>query len=502
MSFDPKAFGEGAAKVLKAHVAQLLAPLNAKLAKVESDVEGLIALKDEPAQRGEPGRAGDKGEPGRSGADGVGVRAALVDAEGQLVITLTNGDVQRCGVVVGRNGDAGAPGAPGAPAEPLDMDALRRVAAEAAREAAEDVARAAREADEERIAKRVTEALRADLLVPSTQHGTGAKASGPALDMRAVRDRIKLEVREAIDQLPAPERGAPGADADMDALRALAEKTARDVAEKAAADLPTPERGEPGAPGADADMDALTKAAEAKAAEIARAAAREAVADLPKPKDGADADMDALSALAERTARAVAEEATADLPAPEPGKPGRDGIGVKSALIGDDGQLVLTTTDGTVHKAGRVVGRDGGPGADGLGFDDLRVEPDGERGFALVWSRGDRIERSTVSLPVMIDRGVWAEGRTYEAGDAVTWGGSVHVAQARTEAKPETSDDWRLAVKRGRDGRAGLGIKDAVVDDQGDLQLTTTDGKTRRAGHVRGRPGRDLTRRLPDGTTY
>ena len=53
----------------------------------------------------------------------------------------------------------------------------------------------------------------------------------------------------------------------------------------------------------------------------------------------------------------------------------------------------------------------------------------------------------------MLDAGVWKEGATYAAGDGVTLGGSFFIAQAETTAKPGKSDEWRLAVKRGTDGR-------------------------------------------------
>ena len=53
----------------------------------------------------------------------------------------------------------------------------------------------------------------------------------------------------------------------------------------------------------------------------------------------------------------------------------------------------------------------------------------------------------------MLDAGVWKEGAAYSRGDGVTLGGSFFIAQADTTAKPGKSDDWRLAVKRGTDGR-------------------------------------------------
>jgi hypothetical protein len=48
---------------------------------------------------------------------------------------------------------------------------------------------------------------------------------------------------------------------------------------------------------------------------------------------------------------------------------------------------------------------------------------------------------------------LWSADRRYSAGDAVTFDGSLFIAQQNTTDKPETSAAWRLAVKRGRDGK-------------------------------------------------
>lgn len=56
------------------------------------------------------------------------------------------------------------------------------------------------------------------------------------------------------------------------------------------------------------------------------------------------------------------------------------------------------------------------------------------------------------SVPAMIYRGIWRDG-DYQQGDCVTFGGSLFHCQAATNDKPETSDTWKLAVKRGRDGK-------------------------------------------------
>lgn len=174
----------------------------------------------------------------------------------------------------------------------------------------------------------------------------------------------------------------------------------------------------------------------------------------------------------------VAQKAAVLVPVPKDGKDGKDGLGLVSASIDQDGTLLLTMTDGSVKAVGTVVGRpgrdgmpgvpgrtgdkgaDGKDGIDGLGIDDIEVEHDGERAFAIVFRRGERIKRcGSFTVPAQIYRGVYVEGQTYSRNDTVTWGGSLWHAKEDTTAKPGGSDPasraWVLAVKKGSDGRAG-----------------------------------------------
>lgn len=99
-------------------------------------------------------------------------------------------------------------------------------------------------------------------------------------------------------------------------------------------------------------------------------------------------------------------------------------------------------------------GIDGKDGANGLGFDDMRVEHDGERSFTLIFERGEQRKEFAFKIPVVLERGVWKADRTYERGDAVTGDGSYWIAQKDAPSgKPGQSPDWRLAVKKGRDGK-------------------------------------------------
>ena len=49
--------------------------------------------------------------------------------------------------------------------------------------------------------------------------------------------------------------------------------------------------------------------------------------------------------------------------------------------------------------------------------------------------------------------GVYVAGKTYDAGDLATDDGSVFYCARTTSARPGTSHDWQLMVKRGKDAR-------------------------------------------------
>lgn len=67
--------------------------------------------------RGEPGQPGDRGEPGPQGPPGkaaTGIKSALINRAGELVLTLDDGSAHTIGLIVGRDGDKGADGRDGA----------------------------------------------------------------------------------------------------------------------------------------------------------------------------------------------------------------------------------------------------------------------------------------------------------------------------------------------------------------------------------------------------
>lgn len=268
----------------------------------------------------------------------------------------------------------------------------------------------------------------------------------------AERPDLESIAQQAAALVPAPKNGEDGASADMDALKLHLEElvkaipspqdgqsvTIDDVAPmireevaKAVAEVPPAKDGEsvtaedirpmlaemvgeavkalpPAAPGKDADMDALRSDLESlvKSIELPKAASVEEVAAFFERR------FSDLTLHWERQVREDTSKALDRIPAP---KDGRDALPLESFDIelGEDGRTVTVKM-----QAGEVV-----------------------------------IEKS-VKIASVIDRGVYSAEKGYEQGDGTTYGGCYWIAQKDApEGVPGGSADWRLAVKKGRDGK-------------------------------------------------
>lgn len=149
-----------------------------------------------------------------------------------------------------------------------------------------------------------------------------------------------------------------------------------------------------------------------------------AVSQIPAPKDGDSVSVDEVAAVFERRfsdltlswerqARDTFERAADKMPIP---KDGRDA-------------LPLETFDLSLSEDGRTV--------------------------TVKMQAGETTIEKSLRIPSVIDRGPYKSGNEYEKGDGVTHGGSFWIAQ---DDKPEGvpgmgGKGWRLAVKKGRDGR-------------------------------------------------
>lgn len=174
---------------------------------------------------------------------------------------------------------------------------------------------------------------------------------------------------------------------------------------------------------------------------------KEAVAALPAPQDGRDADP----VTEEQLAAQVAKHLTL-----HPPQAGADGVGLAGAMIDRAGELVVTTTKGETIRLGKVVGEDG---RHGLSFETAAGQYDSERGYVITLGAG---ERSTeLVLPYMVHRGFWREGLGTKAGQSITHDGALWIAKRDNASKPclENEQDWALAARKGRDGKDGKSVK-------------------------------------------
>lgn len=137
------------------------------------------------------------------------------------------------------------------------------------------------------------------------------------------------------------------------------------------------------------------------------------------------------------------------------GSNGRDAAGIVEALK-DAGELVLTLEDGRLIRTGirdGAKGEDGKNGLDGFNLEDFDVaKGDDGRTFVLKFDRGDVRHEYELTFPCPVYCGVFKEGDSYVPGDLTTWGGELWHCDKETTAKPGT-DDWTLAVKKGRNGK-------------------------------------------------
>jgi integrin beta 3 len=362
-------------------------------------------------------------------------------------------------------------------------------------------------------------------------------------------ERAIEPVQQQIANLPVPEKGADGKDADVQAITADVLRSVTEALDQ----IPAPKDGRDGIDGKSVDMVQL-------AGEIAAAVTKVAAA-MPVAKDGVPGIDGKDGAPGSDGAPGVngkdgspGERGIDGLPGEKgadgaPGKdgapgadgkdgaPGRDGVDGAAGINGKDGAPGERGSDGTNGKDGAPgepgqkgadgehgkdgapglmgepgrdgrEGKDGAPGRDALQLDILPaidatrsyprstyaqwgggiirstrttdpipegglltdagwsfvvrglsmvdVQQTHERGFEFVFGFNDgTVERKSFNLPVAIYRGVYVEGKSYEQGDTVTWGGSQWHCNAATSDKPMEGSDWRLAVKRGRDGRDG-----------------------------------------------
>lgn len=222
-----------------------------------------------------------------------------------------------------------------------------------------------------------------------------APADGQSVTVEDVAPLIREEVAKAVAEVPPAKDGESVTVDDVRPILA-------DLVGKAVADLPPP------APGKDADMEALR----AHLGDLVKGIQLPTVPTIDEVAATFERRFSDLTLSWERQARETFDKAADRMPIP---KDGRDALPLEcfDLALGEDGRTVTVKM-----QAGDVV-----------------------------------VEKS-VKIASVIDRGVFSAEKSYEQGDGTTYGGCYWIAQKDAPAGvPGGSDDWRLAVKKGRDGK-------------------------------------------------
>jgi len=154
--------------------------------------------------------------------------------------------------------------------------------------------------------------------------------------------------------------------------------------------------------------------------------------------NGKDVDMDHVKAL---VLRGVIDELST-WPRPKDGRDGVDGLDGKDGAHGLNGKDGRDGIDGLAIESAELI------------FRDKSSALDGEEGWTLKFVGGNATK--FVSLPMFYDAGVWEAGKTYPQGAGVTWEGNYFVAKVKTATLPTEGSNWRLVVRRGKQGKDGI----------------------------------------------
>lgn len=286
-----------------------------------------------------------------------------------------------------------------------------------------------------------------------------------------LRKRYDDEIDRLHDAQACVKDGAPGKDADEDA-----------IVERVLKRIPEPQ---PGESGKDADQEGMLKLLREDVRFHVRNAVAEAWAELPPPEPGRDADEDVIVARV----RAL-------IPDPEPGKPGTDAdMDLVERLINElvDEQVGAKVGALPVPEPGRpgadcdmelverIIGeriaalpepKKGDPGDDGKdGKDGKDADPE-----LVALACTAAVQRAIAAIPVPKDGRDGVDGKDGPAGPEGQRGEPG--IGAKGDPGPE-----------GRPGRDAADIAGAFQSVDGKCLLTVTDGRIFDLGTIRGKDG-------------
>ena len=175
----------------------------------------------------------------------------------------------------------------------------------------------------------------------------------------------------------------------------------------------------------------------------------------------------------------------------------KDKSDISSAAFSEKGDLVITLSDGTKINVGKAVGasgKDGKDGKDGIGIKSAKINDKGE--LVISYSDGnsvnlDKVVGETVNNGVGIASSIINEKGelvlTYTNGEIANLGGVVG-KDGRDGKNGADGKDGRDGTD-GTNGTDGISVAAAVINENGELIITYSDGTTANLGKIVGSDG-------------
>lgn len=251
-------------------------------------------------------------------------------------------------------------------------------------------------------------------------------------EVSAKYDAEIASLRKQIEDMPQPEKGDKGDSVTIDDIRPIIDEAV------AAIEIP---KGDKGDSVTIEDVmpiiDEAVKGIQIPQTDITHLEKRieDAISNIPKPEKGDKGDS----------------------PSPDEVAKAMEGHFAKWQLDFErKADLILEKAIDRIPKP-----KDGADGKNAVELEDFEIElSDDGRTVKMLLKRGEEIIERSVKINAILDKGVFRDGEFYEKGDGVTYGGCFWIGQKDApQGKPGESDDWRLAVKRGRDGRESVKIE-------------------------------------------
>ena len=155
----------------------------------------------------------------------------------------------------------------------------------------------------------------------------------------------------------------------------------------------------------------------------------------------------------------------------ETGAAGEDGNGVAGTAINEVGELVITYTNGETANLGKVVGNDGAKGEKGDKGDKGEAGADGQDG-----------------------RGISSAAINSDGELVLAFSDETELNLGKIKGEKGDKGEKGETGAAGKDGSDGVGIANVTISDEGNLNVSLTNGANLDLGNIKGEDGIGITR--------